>query len=288
MRSFLRNVIGFFLVILFPILMVLTTIAYLLFNSNYYIYSLRRPGVYKNIQKGLKITVGDFLKRELSSQGTAYENMKVSERQVVDQEINNLLAPISEDNIKDLSEINIVRLTNYINGSSPDLIVYLPIQKWGLESTTLEQLPDYIKTENINIQNLAYEHPELKINIENINNFEGLGKKIRLYWLISLILLTGVVAIHVLSGDKKYKFIQSGRLITASGLIILFIAWLFKVAQNTFGQNIAIRSSGYDILMGTIISTLLNYIFILWLVSAISLILIGLLMFNIKTKETSK
>ena len=286
MKSFIGVIISLTSLISIFVFLVLTTINILFLSPKFYINSLRKPGVYQNLEKGLKISARNSLKTQLSNQGVSYDNLTTGERQIVDAEIESIISPILVNNIQDFSEKNIVRIIDYVNGKTKELIIYLPIQKWGLAKEVIDQLPNYLKSENINIQNLATDHPELNINVPQLQGFYNLGKKLKNYWLISLALVILLLFLNLIIVGPKNKFIKTGKVITLSGVITLFFAWVIRIASNTFGQNIAARSEAADILAGTIMSTLLTNVFILWLILAIVLIITGLALFNIKPRTS--
>lgn len=286
MKSFIGVIISLTSLISIFVFLVLTTINILFLSPKFYISSLRKPGVYQNLEKGFKISARNSLKAQLSNQNVSYDNLTTGERQMVDAEIESIISPISVNNIQDFSEKNIARIIDYVNGKTKDLIIYLPIQKWGLAKEVIDQLPDYLKSENINIQNLAKDHPELNINVPQLQGFYNLGKKLKSYWLISLALVIFLLFLNLIIGGTKNKFIKTGKVITLSGVIALFFAWIIRIASNTFGQNIVARSEAADILAGTIMSTLLTNVFILWITFAIVLIITGLVLFNIKPRTS--
>ena len=268
--------------------MILTTITFLFLKPDFYIKSLAKPGVYTNIQKGLKTSARDSLREQFSEQGAAYGDLSVGQRQLVDEQIDKILSPINEANIRNFSEKNIVNFFDYVNGKNNRLIIYLPLDKWGLSSEAIKHLPDYLKTTNIDILKISEENPEVKINKDQIIAIYNLGSKIKFYWEITLVLSLFLFSIHLFLGNSQFRFIKTGRLVTGGGIVILFLAWVIKIFQNTFGQNIAVRSEATDILAGTILSALLENVYRLWIVSAVILIILGLLMFNIKRSKINK
>jgi hypothetical protein len=288
MRVFLKTLVGFFAIISLIALMILSTATFLFLKPNFYITSLAKPGVYANIQKGLKTSARDSLREQFSQQGTAYENLSVGQRQLVDAQIDKILSPINEVNIRDLSEKNIVNFFDYVNGNSERLIIYLPLDEWGLASEAIQQIPDYLKTTNIDVLKISEENPQANINSNQIIALHNLGGKIKLYWLVALGLTIFLFLVHLILGDPQFRFVKTGRLVTGGGIAILFLAWVIKIFQNTFGQNIAVRSEAIDILAGTILSALLENVYKLWIVSAVVLIVLGLLMFNIKRSKVNK
>jgi hypothetical protein len=285
MRVFLKTVVGIFAIISLIALMILSTATFLFLDPNFYITSLAKPGVYANIQKGLKTSARESLREQFSKQGVAYEDLSVGQRQLVDDQIDKILFPINEANVRDLSEKNIVNFFDYVNGNSERLTVYLPLDKWGLSSEAAQQIPDYLKTTNIDILKISQENPQANINSKQIIALHNLGGKIRLYWLVALGLTIFLFLIHLILGDSQFRFVKSGRLVTGGGITILFLAWVIKIFQNTFGQNIAVRSEAIDILAGTILSALLENVYRFWIISAVVFIIFGLLMFNIKRNK---
>jgi len=151
MKTFVRTLIGFFTVITIIYLLILTTLVFFLLNPRFYQNSFSKPGVYKNLEKGLKAYARNSLRMELAQQNKSYNNLTVGQRKEIDTQIEKLLTPISEENIRDFSDKNIQNILIYANGKTPELTIYLPIMKWGLPKESIERLPDYLTTENINV-----------------------------------------------------------------------------------------------------------------------------------------
>jgi hypothetical protein len=286
MKSFIKLVIGLLTIISLIIFMLASTVTFFLLNPKYYISAFNTPGVYTNIQNGLKTSARDSLRAQLANEQINYDELTIGQRQQIDTQIETLLTPINEENIRDFSEKNITNILNYINAKSDRLVIYLPLTSWGLTDESLQQFPDYFKTTNIDLIKIKEDHPEVNINTEQITNLYNLGGKIKSIWLISLALTIVLLLIHLVLGDRKFRFVRTGRLLTGGGIIILFLAWVIRIFQNTFGQNIAARSEANDILIGTIASALLTNVFKLWIAASLIIILIGLTMFNIKPKKS--
>jgi hypothetical protein len=285
MRSFIKTIVAILGIMSLVILVFLSAITFLFLNPNFYISSLAKPGVYKNIEKGLKASARDTLRAQLTGENLKYDQLTVGERTTIDSQIENFIAPVNEKNIQDITEKNVVLFLNYINGKSEKLIIYLPLSKWNLPSETLQKIPNYLKTENLDILKIKEENPDLNINSESILALKGLGLRIKFYWIGALVITIMLFLIHLAIGDSKFRFVKTGRVITGGGIILLFLSWVIKIFQNTFGQNIASRSQASDILAGTILSALLDSVYKLFLGCAIFLILFGLIMFNIKPKN---
>jgi hypothetical protein len=285
MKSFIKTVVAFLGIISLIVLVFLSAASFLFLSPNFYISSLAKPGVYKNIEKGLKASARDTLRAQLTGENISYDKLSVGERTVIDNQIEKFIAPVNEKNIQDITEKNTVLFLDYINGKSERLIIYLPLSKWNLPGETLQKIPNYLKSENLDILKIKEDNPDLNINSESILSLKGLGMRIRTYWIGALAITILLFLIHLALGDSKFRFIKTGRVITGGGIIILFLSWVIKIFQNTFGQNIASRSQASDILAGTILSALLDNVFKLFLGCAIFLILFGLIMFNIKPKN---
>src|SRR4030042_3243934 len=285
MRTFFKTIIAFFGIISLIILVFLSAITFLFLNPNFYIKSLSKPGIYKNIEKGLKASARDTLKLQLTGETIEYDKLSVGERSAIDSQIEKFIAPVNENNIKDITENNVTLLLNYINGKNERLIIYLPLSKWNLPGETLQKIPDYLKSDNLDILKIKEENPDLNINTDSIITLKGIGLRIRTLWIGALAITILLFLFHLALGDSKFRFVKTGRVITGGGIIILFLSWVIRIFQNTFGQNIASRSQASDILAGTILSALLENVVTLFLGCAIFLILFGFIMFNIKPKN---
>src|SRR4030043_1273730 len=77
MRTFLKTIIAFFGIISLIILVFLSAITFLFLNPNFYMKSLSKPGIYKNIEKGLKASARDTLKLQLTGETIEYDKLSV-------------------------------------------------------------------------------------------------------------------------------------------------------------------------------------------------------------------
>ena len=291
MKKLIRFLISISTPIVFLSTLILATLSLFILNPNYIIKSLNREGVYENIEKATQIAIKQYIREQIEEEGIDLNKLTTGERAAIESQIEIITEPIKKDNIKDFLETNVIRVLGYVNGGAQELILYIPISKWQLPESFLSQLPDEILTENINILDILEQAQSTNISHQQILKIRGYGQNIKLYYFTTFLLGLTFLTLHYKLGEGANRFERSTSLIVITGLLILALTWLMKVASDTVSQGITLKTGPGDIYIATLVPALFKDIIIAWLVIGISLIILSFFMvFGVTNyqKNTSK
>ncbi len=148
---------------------------------------------------------------------------------------------INDDNTRDFLDTNVKYVISYLNGSSPDFLLYFPVEYWAKSSKFISQVPDYLKGGNVNVETMLETNNINKREIQNlISHLNNTAIYINILIFSLLCIFVFLCFVWVIS-DKPIPKAQSfGKLITYIGISLLFLVWLFYTAT----ENIILRQKG--------------------------------------------
>ncbi|HLE48562.1 MAG TPA: hypothetical protein VI819_00810 [Patescibacteria group bacterium] len=276
----LKFLIGFLFVIVFILFLVFSSFKFFLLNENYVIRNLRSPGVYTSMEKGIKTLFSDLLKNQVSEK-TDYSKLSTNERKQIEEAINKFLSPVTEENISDFVETNVLSTYKYFNGQAGILNIYLPIKKWGLPEDVVQGVPyQEFEGDFLNLIQYAKSHPEAKINVSYLVQANTIGMNLTIINAALICALALLLIIYSLLTPVGKRLNSIGALFSVSGFIILVICWLLFSIINIFSQSTEIKREAADILAGTLVPAFFKGIVIYWTAVTVSVLLIGIYLFN--------
>jgi hypothetical protein len=290
MRKFGRYIVAILFQFSFAALLLLITIRFQILNPDFLISSLRSAGAYEQSVTLFKEYLGNTVKEELKAAGL--DELPIEQRQLLENEIMELTSAIEADEVQDLVETNIYRFYSYMNSEAGDIVLYFPIQTWGLPELITSQEPYSQLTENTTLDSV--------MGIESANDArtqlsqtKEYIKLVRSFWFIPLILSVLLLIFNYLLSTSPGKVKSSAWLLIVSGIYTLLMCGTAYVGSNEFVERMATYGEPILLMMGTIVPHLIISIIYLWMKIAFGMIVAGvaILIFELvrtKSNENKK
>src|SRR3989344_6144703 len=128
----------------------LFSVYFFFLNQKFYLDAFSKNGFYKKVTDTVKQSAKESINKNFRENDKDYANMSSEERSVFDSQVSSYLSFINEDSVTDLINTNLGNIAGYLHNKSNSLILYLPINTWGLPDEMLSQIRDYLKKTNIN------------------------------------------------------------------------------------------------------------------------------------------
>lgn len=253
---------------LFFLFLISTTLRFQILNQNFWLNTLQQEGVYENIEVALK---EGFMQKAQEESVSTQESLLVS-------------SLITADNIKVFLEENIVNITQFLNGTTQELLVYLP----------LERLPPQL-TRTINLESNEVPIEELTTLLGNsqalnqvpLGLLSDLGLYLTIAWLIIITILVSLTALiyKLVKGGQRLTF--PGLTFALSGLLTLVVVAFGSVVRKEMAKDL-LQGEPAEILLGTIAPPALSQILQLWMYIGAGFLFFGFLAFFFKKPKTVK
>jgi len=210
-----------------------------LLNPEFYISAWQDKESYKYAEIGFKNMLKESLEKDYEDNYESLTNLTVGQRKILDREIKKVTDIITQEIVKDFSEVNIRRSLYFINGKNNTLFVYFPADKWGVPEEIIDsEIKDKL-TENTDISVFLKNDDQLPVSSEQIKSLYNYRQNIFSIWIASVLLLPFLFLLHYLLAQKYNKAASIGKTILSLGLINLFLSFIIK----TISQNILDRLS---------------------------------------------
>ena len=272
MKNLLKLATGAMIIISYLFLLLSATLSVQYLSAGFLISNFNKGSTYTYIEKALKIAAGDAIRNQAASQGVDFEKLTTGERAEIEKIIDNLTEPLNRENIRDFTEKNIVNFENFLNIPGYDLVVYVPISKLKINEQVYANLPDYLKSDSVNINNL-YTEGVVNGSMGNLLKLNGMGRYIKLAAAFLLTLLVVSFLLNLKLQGGLINFDRSASYLMLSGFLTLSLAWLLKVISNTAGEGLELKKNSTEILVGSVVPVLFTETIKLWVVVGSTLIL---------------
>jgi hypothetical protein len=276
MRNFFKFIVGLLTVPSFVVFILLTTVHYQLTNPKFLTETLDKTRIYENIQRAIRAAIKEQYEEELKKEGRELESLTVNERAYFEQQVDAVTEKISQKRIKDFSETNIERVFAYYRGQSPDLLLYFPLEEWGVESVG-DDLS--FLSEETNVDQLIQTDTD-KQRYRQIHNFD---ERVRMAWYASVSIIAFLVLLHYLLSDAKSKVISQGKLLVISGVIIFVLGQSLKLVGLRLERSLPYMRKSLQLFAGSVGPALISEITTLWFAVASLLFLVGIAAISIKS-----
>ncbi len=278
---------SFFKFILFNVILLLSFFTLFMFffkfiilNESFYAYSFKRNGVSKNLSRGIKSAVTEFLIGQLTASEN-YDALSLGERQEIEKQVDTFTSFINEESVNDFASANINNILKYLNNKSTKLYLYLPISNWNLPKETLNQIPAYLKNTNIDIRdilkNTKKDTPE---NIIMLEKLRYTSKNSGLFILAGIVSQIFFIFIYTLLSKKGQKYQSVGKLFSFLGVFILIISWVFFTAQNIFSEGLTFKTGWSEVLAGTLVPIFTKPLVFTFSLYGLFILITGIVLYN--------
>ncbi len=282
----------FFKFILFDIILLLSFltlfaffIKFFILNDSFYAYSFKRNDVYKNLSKGIKSAAKEFLIGQLSS-SEDYSSLSLGKRQEIDKQVEAFTSFINEEAVNNFIGTNIVNILAYLNNKSDQIYLYLPIDDWDLPNNSFNQIPDYLKTTNVNILDiLKNSKQDTAANLQTLAQLKFFSKYTNLSIFSGIALQIFMIFIYSLFSKKGTKYQSIGKLFSLLGVIILILSWIFFTAQKIFSEGLAFKTGWSEILAGTLVPIFAKPLVIVLTIYGLFILITGIILYNKESKN---
>lgn len=226
----------------YPVFFIFIVLSFLLFqllNPEFYVSTWQEKESYKYSEIGFKNMLKESLEKDYEENFGSLTNLTVGQRKILDTEIKKVTDIITQEIVKDFSEVNIKRSLDFINGKNDTLSVYFPADKWGVPEDIMDsEIKDNL-TENTEISVFLKNDGQLPVSSEQIKSLFNYRQNIFNIWIVAVSLLPFLFLLHYFLAQKNNKAASIGKTILTLGLINLFLSFVVK----TISQNILDRLS---------------------------------------------
>lgn len=226
----------------YPVFFIFIVLSFLLFqllNPEFYVSTWQEKESYKYSEIGFKNMLKESLEKDYEENFGSLTNLTVGQRKILDTEIKKVTDIITQEIVKDFSEVNIKRSLDFINGKNDTLLVYFPADKWGVPEDIMDsEIKDNL-TENTEISVFLKNDGQLPVSSEQIKSLFNYRQNIFNIWIVAVSLLPFLFLLHYFLAQKNNKAASIGKTILTLGLINLFLSFVVK----TISQNILDRLS---------------------------------------------
>lgn len=261
MKYILRVAVGVVFTFFLLLLLFVGAVKFQLLSAKFWAAGVERSGLYQELLSGV-----DNLQREL--------DQKPGGRKIVLREV------ITEARVRQVVEMNVTRLVDYLNGKTERLALWLPLTEWNLPKEVISGLPKLPWSTEMDVEKIlpAFGFPpdQAAMVVKNLSQIQTASTWLPGVWvallLVTLFLLTG----HYLLGDGKKDRIKGvAILLLGSGLVTTIIGW----GGGTLGELIAKGATNLPVFARTLIAGWLAEFFALGRVFGLVIAAVGLALF---------
>lgn len=245
MKFFLKILLSFLFIPIFLIFLILTSLKFQILNYEYLVSSFERNNIYKSVESFQQSVV---LEQEKKAMSAGRQGLK-----------GELDIKITPEIAKEFLEKNLKSILGFLNGDSGEIKIFIP-EQGEIELTKLA--PNFPK--------------ETLEKAKNIGNYALLG------WVITTLLIIGVIFLHFQLGWKKDKLSEIYFLVI--GIILIILGFLLRFFLMHMARDLVApgNSEPSQVLIGMMAGSILPEIVNVWIFIAASLVLFssGVLIFK--------
>lgn len=243
---------------LFIIFLAATSVRFQLLNQNFYIGSFEKHSVYQQTSDNLKNLIVE-----------SYGQEAVSSKQI--KTYTDLLTP---DTLKLFIEKNIQNIFNFLNYQTPELTVYIPIDK--IPATLLP--PNFVlKQDSVPLSTFMgyFGRPGATIDPIFLQRARLVMTGSFVLWVVSLLLVIGVLIFQAKLTEKDKRYVSPAVTLIIAGVVSLIAIVIINLLKSTVAEEWAMSVEPSQILFGPIVFSLVSSILTLWTYMTIAAIFLG-------------
>ena len=261
----------------------LTTISFQLINPKFLTNTLEKANVYEKTQLALRYALQNQIEKEIADQGIDIEKLTVGERQLLEKQSEEIAKIATIQRLHEFSETNIKQVTDFLNGKSEKLFLYVPLEEWGIYENIDDPNADMLFSEQTDVESLLAKSPNSLITKNHLHLLHNIANKIKSVWFFTAFAIFVLLIINFVLSSKEFRLQSTANIFLTSGGIVIVVSMLLKY----MGENL-IRSSPYirdplKIIFGALVPTFVNEITKLWVAMGLGLFLTGLMVHLIIT-----
>lgn len=262
MRYVAQFLLVLFIVILSLVVLLSATLKFQLLDFRFWQDTFTKNNVYQNLATSTK----DSLESQIGKEGGSKSDARI------------LTDLVTTENIKEFVDRNVQNVLGFANGMNPQLIVYVPIDKFP--KNLLPGNLGGIQTE-MPLADLLTKFNYQSYSSLPLTNLSHAGEFSTLVFFGSAALLFLFLILLMLLVEAGGRFIAPGVAITLTGLLTISSA---KVIENLKSlQSITQGSSSFVYsLAGIVLPPLIDGVTRIWYMVGVGLVLFGLILFFIR------
>jgi hypothetical protein len=281
MRKFLRFIVATIFQFTFISFLLLTTVRLQLLDPKFFITTFRQANIYGQIEKEIQPVLKDKLQEELEKEGANLAPLTPSQRKMLEEEFDEAIELITAEKIQDLIETNTSRFLGFLNGHEKELLLYLPIRKWGFSELILSSIPFSNLSEETDIEVLISSEKERQEVKEKLTEIRNVVKQVKDAWIISGAVMTSLLIVHYFLSKSPGKIKPTAWLITVAGVSTAVYSGLLFVLSREIASRISYWNQPPQIIITSIIPHLISGVIELWLSIAAASIITGALVLHL-------
>lgn len=285
LSGFIKFILSIFIFLLAITSLFLFFIKFIVLNQGFYTYSLQRKDTYKNLTRAIQRASKEMLINQIASSSNDYNKMTLGERADIEAQVDSFISFINEQSVSTFIDVNIKNILLYLNNKSGDLILYLPINEWGLPQEMLKSIPDYLQKTNINVKEIIINQKGTEGDLATLNNLRHLSKYVSLGLIAGIALQIFLILIYALLNKSGDRYHAIGKLFSFQGIFILIISWIGITAHNIFSEGLTYKTGWSEVLAGTLVPIFVKPLVITFTVYGLFVLIIGILLFNKESKN---
>jgi hypothetical protein len=269
MRFFLKLILTIIFVPLFLILLIAVTLRFQFLVPSFWENTFGTTSTYSN----LAVSINKNLVAQTISEGGNRGDVKI------------FTDLITSENLKDVINKNIVNVLSFANGSAKEIIVYIPINKIpkSLLTKNFSSLSD-----QMSLTTLLKEFNISGITPTEIQIVSRLGVNAWVFLITSTALSVLVLYCLYLLVDQAKRLIAPGVALILAGLSGMVVYLLGTVIRINWTKDLAGSVNTGDSIIGTVAPPVIGAVIGVWLIYAITLIILGIVLFFIKKPGYNK
>ncbi len=263
MKVFLKIVLSVLFVAISLVFAISATFRFQILNTNYWKQGFETNGTYSVLVSVIQSDLVD----QVTSQGGKVGDVHI------------LTDLVTEDNLKNLIDRNLENSLDFINGKTSEMNVYIPFNRLPQSLLPGKLVRD---SEEIGFQELLKEYGIAPVTTSQIEKVRTISPVVNIVFLLSLCVL--VIILMLL-----FKLVEKGRRLAApawalvfSGVTILIASRLIDIVKSNLGGGMTLAK----VIIGVVAPPILSGIAKAWSLGAVTLILIGIILFFIKKGYT--
>ena len=200
-------------------------LGFIVLDRSYIVKSLNQDGAYGKIANILnkegRIYILDQITKSQNSSLTS------DQRRVLEENVDGWINFITRENVAEFFDKNVGNMILYMRDDVKNWYVYLPLEKWGITQKLDGQIPDYLKTTNIDLKILLESQNQNKQTKAVVDNLRYTYKNTLLFSGVSFLSTFFILLFYSFVSRKKFRE-SVGALLTFTGIFYLLIAWFFQ------------------------------------------------------------
>lgn len=276
MKSFFSKFSSSLSILLILSFVFLTTISFQLINPKFLTNTLEKANAYEKIQLALRYAIQSQIEKEIADQGIDIEKLTVGERQFLEKQAEEITKVVTIERLQEFSETNIQLVVDFLNGKSEKLLLYVPLEEWGIQENIDDPNGERLFSEQTDVESLLAENSNALITNNRLHLLHNIANKIKSVWFSAAFAIFILLIINFILSSKEFRLLSTAKIFLTSGGIVIVASMLLKY----IGENL-VRSSPYirdpsKIIFGALVPTFVNEVTKLWVVMGLGLFLIGL------------